>query len=407
LKKRIWTVLLTLVLVAILAFTVVGCAGEQGLKGPKGDAGAQGIQGEQGEPGLMGSQGEPGVTGAKGSTGAKGATGSKGATGTTGEQGERGPAGVGYAGATGATGAVGPQGPAGEDGEDYNPQALLDLQEQIDALEARIAALEFAKYGTIQAAIDAAVSGATIVVPVGIYNEDVTINKSLTLISAAGKDNTIINGQLGGQAAAVRIADGVSNIVIGDIGQGFTINATGLAAIYVVGSGTGNQNVTICDNKLVAADGQNALLTGGLQLSHTITSNEFTGAASQLVYINGAVSLVGLPSTSVNFINNTFAGTATGPALGQEAADSTISGNTFATMTNYTSLELWVDSTITGNAFTADLPVGGVYVWDNTGFDPGIPGDGVYVIDLNEVLNNNTFQQAVVIENHKLVVPFP
>ncbi|MBA7499234.1 hypothetical protein ES704_01974 [subsurface metagenome] len=101
-KKRIWTVLLTLVLVAILAFTVVGCAGEQGLKGLKGDTGAQGIQGEQGEPGL---------TGVKGSAGATGATGVAGVAGEQGIQGEQ-----GLPGATGATGATGAQGVAGIDG---------------------------------------------------------------------------------------------------------------------------------------------------------------------------------------------------------------------------------------------------------------------------------------------------
>jgi len=262
-------------------------------------------------------------------------------------------------------------------------------------------------YQTIQAAIDAA-SGTTLVCAPGIYNEDVTIDKSLTLISAAGKDNTIISGQAGAQAAAVDVADGVSNVVIGDIDQGFTINAAGLAAIRLVGSGIGNQGITIRDNRLVASgeiatNSRTALSTGGLQSNHTIADNEFSGDANQLVYVNGQASL-GLPSTAVNFINNTFSGTATGPALGQEAADSTISGNTFATVTGYASLELWGDhissptiganNIVTGNYFTADLPAGGLYLVDNPGmFD--ISG----TLDIDAVLANNSFLRAVVVEN--------
>jgi hypothetical protein len=108
-----------------------------GLKGEQGEAGSQGIRGVQGEQGLQG------VAGAKGSTGAKGATGATGPAGEQGEQGERGPGGAGSKGATGATG---PQGPAGEDGEDYDPQALLDLQALIAALEERVAALELVPF---------------------------------------------------------------------------------------------------------------------------------------------------------------------------------------------------------------------------------------------------------------------
>lgn len=268
--------------------------------------------------------------------------------------------------------------------------------------------LTVSTYGTIQAAINAAnpAGGDTIIVETGIYNEDVTIDKSLTLISAEGKDNTIINGLGGEEAAAIRVADGVSNVVIGDTDQGFTINAAGIAAILIVGSGIGNQDITIRDNKLVASgeiatNTRTALSTGGLQSNHTIADNEFSGDANQLVYVNGEASLKNpnRPSMAVNFINNTFSGTATGPALGQEAADSIISGNTFATVTAYASLELWVNNTVTANDFTANLPAGGVYVLDNTGFGPGIPGGGNYVLDIDEVLSNNFFLRAVVVEH--------
>ncbi len=254
-------------------------------------------------------------------------------------------------------------------------------------------------YETIQSAITASSPDDTVLVYPGIYNEDVTIDKSLTLLSVEGKENTIINGQLGGQAAAVRVTDGVSDVVIGDTGQGFTINAEGLAAIYLVGSGIGNQGITIRDNKLVAA-GQNALLTGGSQSGHTIAENEFSGEAGQLVYVIGPS--VGQLSTNVDFIGNLFSGTApTGPALGMEATDSDIIGNTFATVTGWASLELYGDgNTITGNHFTADLLSGGLYVMDNTGTDPyGIPGGGSFDLNIATTLSTNTFLRAVTVDH--------
>jgi len=246
-------------------------------------------------------------------------------------------------------------------------------------------------FATIQNGINAVAESGTVNVAAGTYNEDVTINKSLTLVSVAGKDNTIINGQSTGYTGAVVVTSGTSDVTIGDTGKGFTVNGAGQAAIYVVGS---NGSITICNNKLVATNGKNALLTGGGQLNHTIADNEFSGTASQLVYVNGEASLGSAnASIGVNFTNNTFSGTATGPALGQEATNSAISGNTFATVTGYAALELWgTGNTVTGNNFTADLPANGLYVLDNPG-----------ALNIAAALINNTFLRAVVVEHNSLL----
>ncbi|RLE32527.1 PPXXXP-CTERM sorting domain-containing NosD-like protein, partial [Candidatus Acetothermia bacterium] len=82
-------------------------------------------------------------------------------------------------------------------------------------------------YTSIQAAIGDAVDGDTIHVAAGTYNEDVRIDKSLTLVSVDGKDTTIINGQNTGGGGALTVAGGLSGVVIGGTGTGFTINAAG------------------------------------------------------------------------------------------------------------------------------------------------------------------------------------
>ncbi len=235
-------------------------------------------------------------------------------------------------------------------------------------------------YATIQAAIDAANPGDTINVAAGTYNEDVLIDKSLTLKSVDGKASTIINGQSTGYTGAVKVA--ASNVIIGGTSHGFTINGAGQAAIYL---NSGTSNVEVEDNIVNAASGKNAFLTEGGVSDHTISGNLFGGDGSQLVYVNGQAS-VSVPSINVDFIGNTFAGTATGPALGQEATDSEISGNTFTTTTGYTRLELWgSNNVVSGNTF--DGALSGTQLLDNT-----------ETLNMEDVLANNIFDRAVVID---------
>jgi len=215
-------------------------------------------------------------------------------------------------------------------------------------------------FATIQEGIDAVAENGTVNIEAGTYDEDVLIDKSLTLKSVNGKASTIINGQSTASTGAVKVA--ASNVVIGGTNSGFTINGAGQTAIYL---NSGTSNIVVQDNIVNAASGKNAFLTEGGVSDHTISGNSFGGDGSQLVYVNGQAS-VGNPSTNVDFIGNTFGGTATGPALGQEATNSEISGNTFETVTGYVGLELWasgntvINNTITGayNGITID---GGPY----------------------------------------------
>ena len=77
-------------------------------------------------------------------------------------------------------------------------------------------------YCTIQAAIDAATTlgGHVITAAAGSYNEDVSINKSITL-TGAGAGTTTISGPIGGPGTTVQIAANNVNI------SGFTITRAG------------------------------------------------------------------------------------------------------------------------------------------------------------------------------------
>jgi hypothetical protein len=187
---------------------------------------------------------------------------------------------------------------------------------------------------TIQEGVNLAVAGQTVCVKAGTYNQDVNVNKSITL-AGDGSTLTSLTGVGTGYGGALTVAAGIDNVTI----KGFTINGTGESAVYLTSN---NDNIDVLYNRIVAATTKNALLTGGQQTNGTLSSNVFEGNGSQLVYVNGSASL-GVPnaSSNVDFTSNTFGGTATGPLLGIEANGSSIALNKFSGTTSYTSIESW------------------------------------------------------------------
>ncbi|MEY8843331.1 Ig-like domain-containing protein, partial [Cribrihabitans sp. XS_ASV171] len=221
-------------------------------------------------------------------------------------------------------------------------------------------------YTSIQEAVDNANPGDTITVGAGTYDEDVVIDKALTLISTDGAASTIINGQ-NGALGAIEIDPGVSDVTIGGTGQGFTVqgnNGNGAienAAIYI--QGTGHDNITIQGN-IIEARGDAGLMNeyGGTLTNSTIDGNEFTGVTytgpnpegvgssgqfdvgnnvpRQLVVLgNGGGDALSANVTGLAFTNNTLSGTTgglniSGDSQGNflatiDAAGSVIDGNLF------------------------------------------------------------------------------
>ncbi|NWG23430.1 MAG: hypothetical protein HXY30_03260, partial [Pseudorhodoplanes sp.] len=238
---------------------------------------------------------------------------------------------------------------------------------------------ENGSYTTIQAAIDAANPGDTILVAAGNYNENIVIDKSLTLLSLEGRDATTITGVgAGGELGAITILPGVNNVRIGDAGMGFTvvgINGNGAiekAAIYL----QGNHDEIDIEGNRVTANGDAGLSTefaaavtdlridGNIFDGQTFEGSEPGGTGfstqfdpgnnvpRQLVVIGnggGGAGPANYPTKNVFFTNNEVVGTAGGVNGGGEqgntlvtidADTSVISGNSFTGFTNYTGVAL-------------------------------------------------------------------
>jgi len=146
---------------------------------------------------------------------------------------------------------------------------------------------------SIQEAIDDpdTLSGHTISVGPGIYEEDVNVNKSLTL-QGAGPASTTIRGVIGGDGATVRV--GASNVTI----AGFTITRQGnnttdwnnaglnFTGIAVQGASTG---MTVRDNILT---GNRTAIDINNSSGHTIRNNEITFNRTGLLMRNQTDNLV-------------------------------------------------------------------------------------------------------------------
>lgn len=246
-------------------------------------------------------------------------------------------------------------------------------------------------YPTIQAAVNAANNGDTILVADGNYIENVTVNKNIILKSENGRAVTTITGvQDGPEQGAIYITPGSNGVQIGSFGHGFKIigldgpPAIERAAIYLQQNHT---NMIIQDNEIYANGDEGLLMEYDAPVSYiTIDSNVFSGRSftgavpggegfggqfsipnvpRQLVVIGGGAT--GLNTNHITFTNNQLTGIAggynsdnhqQGTFLATIDADhSVITGNTFhGTTTRYGAnlrCRRLVDS-LTGNNFLSD-----------------------------------------------------
>ena len=273
---------------------------------------------------------------------------------------------------------------------------------------------------SIQAAIDGANNGDIIEVGDGTYEENITIDKSLTLLAPDGRDVTTIQGSLDGPGfGTINIANGVDDVTIGAVGQGFTIVGFPLdnaaqegAAIRFSGASTGSK---IIGNELVA-DGEAALLvTSGVVVQNlTVDANIISGQTfegtpagegfgTQFSTLNVPRQLVVVnPGTggNINFTNNEVIGIA-----GGINADGNPQGNTLVTIDRDNSTIS--DNTFAGTTtrFGSSLRVrgSGATIEDNTFESDGLTPSNLHLFLQNNTLDNalvgaNTFDKGVYVE---------
>ncbi|MDP3992099.1 MAG: ice-binding family protein [Nanoarchaeota archaeon] len=190
----------------------------------------------------------------------------------------------------------------------------------------------------IQDAIDDAISGDTIVVTAGTYDESVTINKPLTVIGAGA--TTIIQPALDSDGITIT----ADNVLIKDL------------KITTSNSGT---SVPATPNIAIAIED-----TDGVEINNVVV--ETTGNEAMGIWVGGSSNGLG-PSSGLTITGTTV--TIAGEATGIYAAHSnpahtgwTISGNTI-TANNGVTIELYdvSDSTVSGNILDGSTTHGNVF----------------------------------------------
>lgn len=116
------------------------------------------------------------------------------------------------------------------------------------------------EYDTIQAAIDEATAGDTILVGEGEFKEEIRINKSIKLIGS-GIGKTILNPRDVNSAKIIYLGDASTygNDLSGTVVEYFTINSPiksekDIASIYLTGKGTEGNEIVVRNNEFLEGE---------------------------------------------------------------------------------------------------------------------------------------------------------
>jgi hypothetical protein len=247
-------------------------------------------------------------------------------------------------------------------------------------------------YSTIQGAIDAAPSGARIVVARGTYYENLVISKSITLVSRAGSSATTLDGGRIGPVIFARgtgeesveisgftIANGLNLFTTSGSGAGGGIHVESLAAATIsdnvirdnvgcLGLGISALDVTVDieqnqildntqDSSCNAADGGGILVRGGGPSPSLIASNQIAGHAiggyGAGIRIQGANTVV-----RDNVIRDNVANA--GGAIAFDVSSGIVSNNLLIGNSAEVGGALWLTPTDSGNhlVVTGNMLVG-------------------------------------------------
>jgi len=213
-------------------------------------------------------------------------------------------------------------------------------------------------YDTIQAAVDNASNGDTIIIKNGTYLENVVVNKSITITSESGPSYTTVNASDEGMHVFNIISNGV-NITKLTIGRARDIGTK--AGVYL----GGRQNCTISDNVIIR-NARGIYATGG---GHNNISNN-------RIESNGGIGLYMYHSSHNTIANNTGGSNSMGIYLYYYCEYNTLHSNTVQS-NDYEGIYLSHFSNhnyITNNTVSNNGGEGGMYL---------------YLSDYNTIANNS------------------
>jgi parallel beta-helix repeat protein len=225
------------------------------------------------------------------------------------------------------------------------------------------------RYRTIQAAIDAAAAGDTVLVAAGTYNETIDFrSKAVTVASESGAASTIINGNGVSVVVTMTANTGETPVL-----RGFTIRNGGPygstdGAIDVSGGPALIENNTITANRFCSDGAVTASFSAATIRNNVISGNSQTACSGG---VGGAGVSIGGAGT-VQLLNNVITGNTHGNGAGGvelfSAGTPTISGNTITDNVGWfgggISLVNYSDAAITNNVIVRNQGAvgGGIYM---------------------------------------------
>jgi len=278
---------------------------------------------------------------------------------------------------------------------------------------------ETGDYTTIQAAVNAATAGDTILVYPGTYNENVDVNKQLNITSTGGTAATNVTAASASDHVFYITADGVTI-------RGFNVSGATNYAKSGIWLDTSSDNNTLTGNTasnnnlgILLLSSSNNTLTGNKVANNNYGFYMFSSSNNTLISNTALSNKYGsylLSSSNNTLISNTaLNNTQYGIWLDTSSDNNTLTGNTVANNTNFS---IWLDTSSDNNLTNNTVANNTNFsIWLDTSSDNNLTNNTVAnnthgivmnsssnnTLTGNTASNNNNFGIAMSSSNNNLI----